>query len=67
MFRDLQRPHLPQCAASLTQDLTTADQEAALLHLRTAYWLLALDRIEAQNVLMYWNQTRAAMRVDCET
>ena len=46
----LQRTHLSQCAVYLTQDLT-ANQEAALLQLRTGCSLLAVDRIEEQNVL----------------
>ena len=48
--RDLQRTHLSQCAVYLAQDLT-ANQEAALLQLRTGCSLLAIDRIEDQNVL----------------
>ena len=48
--RDLQRIHLSQCAVYLAKDLT-ANQEAALLQLRTGCSLLAVDRIEEQNVL----------------
>ena len=48
--RDLQRTHLSQCAVYLAQDLT-AIQEAALLQRRTGCSLLAVDRIEEQNVL----------------
>jgi hypothetical protein len=48
--RDLQRKHLSQCAVYLAQDLTS-NQEAALLQLRTGCSLLAVDRIEEQNVM----------------
>jgi hypothetical protein len=48
--RDLQRKHLSQCAVYLALDLTT-NQKAALLQLRTGCSLLAVDRIEEQNVL----------------
>ena len=49
-LRDLQRPHLSQCATYLTQELT-ANQEAALLQLRTGCSLLAIDGIEQQTAL----------------
>ena len=49
-LRDLQRPHLSQCATYLTQELT-ANQEAALLQLRSGCSLLAIDGIEQQTAL----------------